>query len=326
MLTFETPEAFSLLLLPALMPLLRRWGLLCSVREERGEGFEMGTQRGLRKAFGVLLFVCLTVAAAGPVQKTQHKEYLSHGADIVFAVDSSPAMGVKDIDEMSRLDALKDALAAVAVEEWGANLALVEMGQEVRLLVPLTQDRCEFLQKLNGIKAGAMGSGCAIGDGLVCASRHLEKCTSVKKSIVVISCGENITGTIHPHTASRIAKDQGASVYVLGVGKRGVSPIEYEDPQTLSLSTGYIDSGFDSSALADIAFQGRGSFFEAQSGTSLASALNSIKKAEDTQQSFRVKTHDKDLSFPLLVAALICLLLSWGTAGDILGVRQKGEK
>ena len=323
---FETPEAFSLLALPAVMPLLRRWGLLRCVREDQGDGFKGRKRQATRKAFGVLFFACLVLAAASPVRKTQHTEYLSHGADIVFVVDSSPAMAVKDIDGMSRLDALKEALAAVVAEEWGANLALVEMGQAVRLLVPLTQDRGEFLGNLEGIKAGAMGTGCAIGDGLVCASRRIERCTSLKKSIVLITCGENITGTIHPHTASRIAKEQGASLYVLGVGRRGVSPIEYEDPQTLSLSTGYIDSGFDSSLLSEVAAQGRGSFFEAQSRSSLMSALESIKKAEDTQQSFRVKTKSEELSLPLLVAALICLLLSWDVAEGTPEVRQQEGK
>ena len=311
MFSFENPESFSMLLLPLLLPLLRKWRLLSPAKVKRGESFEDEVAQAIAKAFGVLFFICLTLAAARPVYKRHVKEYLSTGADIIFVVDSSPAMTIKDIDGTTRLDALKRALSHMASEEWGARLALVEMGQEVRLLLPLTQDRDEFIRRLCEIKAGAMGKGCAIGDALICAARRLEKSSSPKKSIVVISCGENITGTIHPHTASRIAKDQGVSLYVLGLGKQGIWPIEYEDPQTLSLTKGYIDSNFDSSALSEIAFQGNGSFFEVQRATALLSALDSVKTAENVSQRFRVKAHHKELSFPLLLLAFILLLLSW---------------
>lgn len=312
MLAFENPEVFSMLVLPPLFALIRKCRLFCRPDATRAGDIDFVPLDVARVGLSLILFVCLTAAAGGAVLKTQHKEYLSAAANIVFVVDTSPAMATKDIDGISRLDAVKAALEASAQDEWGARLALVEMGQEVRLLVPLTQDREEFLRALRGLKAGAMGAGCAIGDALVCSSRHIEKCSAPKKSVVLISCGENITGTIHPHTAAHLAQQQGVSLYVLGVGKKGIWPIEYEDPQTLSVIPGYIDSKFDSSALSDIAFQGGGIYFEAQASSLLHSALTTVRYSQPPQ-SYRVKTQSQDLSCPLLSLALICLLVLWCT-------------
>lgn len=299
-MSFEYPEAFSLLALPLLLPLLVKCKLLCRPAV-------LGGAWGSVLAFGA--FACLTVAGARPVLKTQHKEYLSAGDDIVFVVDASSAMNIKDTGGVTRLDAIKAVLSHQASVEWGANLALVEMAQEARLLVPLTHDRGAFLDQLLAIKAGDM-SGCAIGDALVCASRHLESSSSPKKSIVLISCGDNITGSIHAHTAARVAKAQGSSLYVVDVGKRGSSPTEHEGSASLSLNTGYIDS-----ALSEIAFQGQGSYIEAQTAASLQDALASIKHSEDVPQRFRVRTNRKEIILPFLLAAFVCLLLSWITQG-----------
>ncbi len=322
MFEFSNPFSFFLLLLIPIVLLLRRMGLLSrlslplNLSDWNGGNFDWNKKGYLfldiaSQILCLLFYICLVFAFANPVNHFQQKIYTSKGSTIVFVVDVSPSMAARDIGTMSRLEAAKTSIISLAESNGGAELALVEMAETAAVVIPPTMDRNFFFHRLEGVNIGDLGDGTAIGTGLSCAIYHLDSSTSPKKSIVLITDGENNAGEIHPHTAARLSSEKGISLYVLGIGTNGIVPVEYVDPKTGKLYSGYLESEFDISVMSEIASQGNGKFFEIESLSSLSQAISSISKNEDVAQRYQIKNQDTFYYKYFLFASVVCICLSW---------------
>ncbi|MBR1912837.1 MAG: VWA domain-containing protein [Treponema sp.] len=322
MVEFENPAAFFLLLLIPLLYFLRYMKLFTDITfpltlaDWKGEvfSFHHNSRRIIRffaTLFGISSFVCLIVAYANPVAHNQKKIYTSRGRDIVFVVDTSPSMAAKDIAGMSRLDAAKKAIQTLAGENNGDCLGIVEMARDAAVVVPPTMDRTVFFTRLDSLRAGEMGDGTAIGMGLSCAAFHLEKSAAPRKAVVLISDGENNAGSINPHTAARFLESKHIALYVLGIGTKGYVPIEYVDPHTGHVYSGYMESEYDSQSLSLIAAAANGAFFNIETLNALSNAFTSVSKNESVVQSYIVKNYDTEYYTVLMLFAACFFALSW---------------
>src|SRR5574344_274632 len=160
MIDFENPAAFLLLIIIPVLYLLRYLkvftGISFPMTLSDWKGSHFTWNRGIRKimsgviqTFCVLGFVCVVIAFANPVVHHQEKVYISRGADILFVLDTSPSMAAKDIADMRRLDAAKQAIHTLATDNTGDAIGLVEMGKEAAAVVPLTLDRTIFFERLD---------------------------------------------------------------------------------------------------------------------------------------------------------------------------------
>lgn len=319
---FENPAAlFLFLAIPVVyvlrcMKILSRISLPLNLSDWNGGNFKWnGTARtvlyALEKILCACFFVCLVLAYANPVRHKPQKLYASKGASLVFVIDASPSMAAKDIGAVCRLEAAKNAIAALAEANEGAELGLVEMAENAVLLVPPTMDRTLFFSRLNSITVGELGDGTAIGTGLACAVYHLEKTSAPRKSIVLMTDGENNSGTVHPHTAARLALSKNISLYILGIGTKGSIPLEYADPKTHRVYSGYLESNFDAESISKIAAEANGSFFEIESLPSLFQAISSVSKSESVVQSYYMKNQDTFYYAYFLSAAVLFAVLAW---------------
>ncbi|MBR6296147.1 MAG: VWA domain-containing protein [Treponema sp.] len=305
MMEFENPGAFFLLLLIPLFFFLRYVRIFSPITfpltlgDWHGKFFNWNSRlRQIASTLSTVLavsgFVSLIIAYSNPVIHHQEKIYSSRGADILFVLDTSPSMAAKDMSDMKRIDAAKQAIKALQSENTGDSVGLVEMAKEAAVVVPPTMDRNVFFSKLDDIVLGEMGDGTAIGNGLACAIMHLESSRSPRKSIVLITDGENNAGTIHPHTAAHLAHDKNISLYVLGIGTKGTVPLEYMDPMTGKIYSGFLNSNYDSTVLAQIAAEGGGKFFEAESLSALSQTLDSVERSESLVQTYHIKNMDEE--------------------------------
>ena len=305
MMEFENPGAFFLLLLIPLFFFLRYVRIFSPITfpltlgDWHGKFFNWNSRlRQIASILSTVLavsgFVSLIIAYSNPVIHHQEKIYSSRGADILFVLDTSPSMAAKDMSDMKRIDAAKQAIKALQSESTGDSVGLVEMAKEAAVVVPPTMDRNVFFSKLDDIVLGEMGDGTAIGNGLACAIMHLESSRSPRKSIVLITDGENNAGTIHPHTAAHLAHDKNISLYVLGIGTKGTVPLEYMDPMTGKIYSGFLNSNYDSTVLAQIAAEGGGKFFEAESLSALSQTLDSVERSESLVQTYHIKNMDEE--------------------------------
>lgn len=322
MFRLESPGAFLLLLLIPLYFILRKTRLLTppalplTLRDWEGESFEW--KAPLTKALLVLKTICILLfflftvcALARPVLSRERKIYYSEGASIIFVLDVSPSMAAADMDGKSRIESAKSAIRTIAGVNEGAALGLVEMAESASCLIPPTTNRAFFNSRLDSVTVGDLGDGTAIGNGLSCAVFHLDRSTAPKKSIVLITDGENNSGTIHPHTAAKLAARKNISLYILGVGTKGLVPINYTDPKTKKNYQGYLDSNFDTTSIARIASAGEGAFFETDSLAALSDAVSSINRAEYVSQTYRTIFRNEPLYKTFLCAACMFALLAW---------------
>lgn len=319
---FENPAAFFLVLLIPLLFILRYAKIFNQISfpavlsDWEGHSFEW---KGKPQKFlsliasffftsGFLISVC---ALAAPVFSNQEKVYTSLGTDTVFVLDTSPSMSAKDMNGSQRLAAAKNSIYTLSHKNDGSRYGLVALGSNAAVLVPPTSDLNFFSERLSNITSGSFGNGSAIGDGLSTAVCHLVSSSAPKKCIVLLTDGENNAGEIHPETAAQLASDNNITIYVIGIGSKGKVPIEYTDPATGKLYSGYLDSNFNPASLKKIASIAGGRYFEAQSIDELSGILTTVAKTETISQNFTYRTVNRLFYKQFLNIAILLFVLAW---------------
>ena len=319
---FENPAAFFLVLLIPLLFILRSAKIFNQISfpavlsDWEGHSFEWTGKPqkflSLLASFfftsGFLISVC---ALAAPVFSNQEKVYTSLGTDTVFVLDTSPSMSAKDMNGSQRLAAAKNSIYTLSHKNDGSRYGLVALGSNAAVLVPPTSDLNFFSERLSNITSGSFGNGSAIGDGLSTAVCHLVSSSAPKKCIVLLTDGENNAGEIHPETAAQLASDNNITIYVIGIGSKGKVPIEYTDPATGKLYSGYLDSNFNPASLKKIASIAGGRYFEAQSIDELSGILTTVAKTETISQNFTYRTVNRLFYKQFLNIAILLFVLAW---------------
>ena len=286
---FQNPAAFLMLLLIPALYIFRKTGIftrfsfIVTFSDWNGKAFEWNKpvrniSSVLSKVAALTAFVFVVIAFSQPVLYKQERVYTSRGTDVVFVIDVSPSMAAKDIGGLRRLDAAKNAILEIVEMNSGATFGAVAMAQESAIVIPPTIDRKVFSERLNSLAIGQLGNGTALGTGLSTAVFHLSGSQAPKKCIVLVTDGENNAGSIHPETAAELAKRNNITVYILGVGTSGSVPIEYIDPKTGQVHSGYYESEFDTSGLESIAQSAGGRYFGIESTAQLSQSLSLISQ------------------------------------------------
>ncbi|MDR2247337.1 MAG: VWA domain-containing protein [Treponema sp.] len=255
---------------------------------------------------GILL---LFTAAAGPELLSTRMILLDRGADIFFVVDISPSMAGMDIDGMSRFDAARKLITEFALNRPSDAIGLAAVGNEAGLLLPPTVDRALLLERLGNLRIGELGDGTALGMGLSVAALHSREGGAGRRAVALITDGENNAGSVHPETAAAAIKGLGVNLWVIGVGSSGEVPVDYVDPFLNLRRTGSFESRFDPESLRAIARAGGGTYIAAPSGAAFSAAFDRLDKTELTVRHTAPVTRGRDLSVPVILAALVCVFI-----------------
>lgn len=320
--SFQNPAAFLLLLLIPLLQILRKLKIFHKISfkavlsDWNGNHFTWKgrSQKFLSYLSKILLcisYILVVTAFADPVISHQEKIYTSLGTDVIFVVDTSPSMAAKDINGSMRLDAAKSAITTLTQIHDGYRFGIVGLGSNAGVIVPPTSDSVYFSDQMKNLYVGGMGNGSAIGDGLSTAVCHLVSSSAPKKCIILLTDGENNAGEIHPETAAKLSAENDITLYVVGIGSRGTVPIEYTDPITGKLYSGYLDSDYNPASLKKIAGIGGGRYFEVRTIEELLETLSTVAKIENVSQSFTYKNVNKLYYQKVLFIALIIIVIVW---------------
>ncbi|MFI3257894.1 MAG: VWA domain-containing protein [Spirochaetales bacterium] len=319
---FGNPVAFLLLLCIPLYYILKKLNFFSkpvftlTFFDWKGQGFE---QKNILSSFTAIIaqicfiagFIAFVISLADPALIEQKKVYTSRSAEVIFVVDVSPSMAARDIANGTRLDAAKQAISLLVAENEGIAFALVSCASQAALLVPPTMDHNSFLNRLEAMQIGELGDKTALGLGISTAVYHLLSTHAPKKTIVLLTDGENNSGSVHPNTAAELAKKYAMELYIVGIGTIGSVPIEYVDPTTGIFYSGYLNSDFDSTSLRSLASIANGTYYTVESLTVLSEVFKSIGTQTAVAQSYQIEQIKNPLFVHSLCLSLLLFALSW---------------
>lgn len=260
--------------------------------------------------------MALIIIALARPQRLWHEQKIEADAiDIMLVMDISASMLTRDFLP-DRLSVAKEMAVSFVSRRPYDRLGLVVFSGGAFTQCPLTNDRRVLQAFINNIQTGRLPDGTAIGMGLATAVQHLKDSPSKSKVVLLITDGENNTGTLGPLTAAAIARALGVRVYTIGIGTEGLveSPVRQFANGTYQFA--FRPMAFDTKLLEEIALRTQGKFYRARSAEGLKNIYTEIESLEKTKVVTTALRRTTDLFFWLLNAAfcllILELLLRWG--------------
>jgi len=177
--------------------------------------------------------VLLIVALAGPRLSGRRVRDVSKTIGLQLVVDCSGSMDARDMEyagrKMSRLDVVREVSRAFVfgdAEMPGRTddmIGVIGFAEEPVTLCPLTLAHENLRPVIAGLHIGANADGTAIGDAVAVAAARIRQAeTSAgepfkSKALILITDGENNSGTRTPEEAAQLAQQWGVRIYAIGI-------------------------------------------------------------------------------------------------------------
>ncbi len=232
-MTFEAPLAlFGLLVVPMLVLML-----VLGERRRRARAAEFGTPallaaslpapRRVRRLLPfALAIVALTTLIVGVARPRATLSVPDRSATVVLALDVSRSMAATDVEPSRLAAALASARAFLDVAPRDFAVGIVTFSTSASVVLSPTTDRDAARDALDQVR---LGSGTALGDAIdrsVAAARSgLSPLQPVPldappATVVLLSDGEQTTGSRTPADAAEQAKKLGVPVNTVALGTR----------------------------------------------------------------------------------------------------------
>ncbi len=315
MLDIESGWAFLLLPIPILVRLLLSpsdtAGLALAVPLFSQLKLETGAITDSKHRLSMfcisIFWICLVAAASRPFWLSEPVSRTETGRDLMLAVDISGSMSEADmlINSLpaSRIDALKLVAGQFIERRKGDRLGLILFGTNAYTFVPLTFDLETLNELLQDVSTGLAGRRTAIGDAIGLAVKSMREQLTEYKVLILITDGSNTAGFGDPIQAARAARQEGLTIYTIGVGS---------DEETLSLIYGLpsIPTGtvLNEGLLKQISSVTNGQYFRATDSRSLEQIYAALDRLEPVEHKFQSYRPREELFYiPLLCGILIMM-------------------
>ncbi len=230
-----------------------------------------------------LIWLLLTLAAAGPRWVGEPRSLTRDGRNIMMVLDLSGSMDLTDMlwhgRPASRLFVVKQAAEEFVKERDGDNIGLILFGTQAYLQTPLTYDRHSVLMRIQDATVGLAGNTTSIGDALGLAVKRLQSIPKEGRVVILLTDGANNSGILTPIKAAEVAKDEGIKVYTIGLGAE-VDP-RAANSVFLALNA---SADLDEPTLKAIANMTGGQYFRATDSKSLNEIYERINRLETVKQ------------------------------------------
>lgn len=328
MTTWATPLAFILI-----VPLLALAGWSWYARRNRSATLQFSNLSGFLKvhrgfrsqlhwlplAAKILALILAIIALARPQRADTRIKRNVEGIDIVIVFDISDSMLIEDMQPVNRLEAAKQVVTNFIKGRVSDRIGLVAFAGESYTRVPMTLDYPLLLKSVAEIQpARNIKMGTAIGLALANGVARIKDSTAKSRVIVLMTDGENNSGTIDPETALEIAKGYGLKIYSIGVGRDGDAqlPVMVDDVFGRKIKTYRpIHSAVNEQLLGKMASETGGKFWRATTGNALQGVFREIDRLEKTNIETSQLTRYAELFPPYLRWAVILYI-----AATFLGV------
>lgn len=263
----------------------------------------------------ILAMVFMVIALARPQWTEEKIKKNINGIDIVIALDISDSMLIEDMEPLNRLEAAKKTISNFIQGRVSDRIGLVLFMGEAFTKVPLTLDYPLILDVVKDVEPSrSVKMGTAIGVALANSVARLKDSTAKSRVVILLTDGENNSGTIDPETALEIAKGYGIKVYTIGIGRDGETkiPTYSVDPfgnKVKRYQPFY--STVNEDLLKRYAKETGGVYWRANTSESLSDTFKKIDQLEKTKIEVNKYTryNEKFLKFVLGALALYLLAL-----------------
>ncbi|PWJ55271.1 Ca-activated chloride channel family protein [Dyadobacter jejuensis] len=261
--------------------------------------------RYLQPVTAALGIAMVLIALARPQVISERTDQYSEGIDIMLLMDISDSMMEKDLSP-NRLASAKSIASKFIKGRLQDRIGLVIFAGEAVSLCPLTTDYDLLGRFLDEIQPDMIPiPGTAIGSALAVAVNRMRETSGASKVAILISDGDNTSGSLGPTTAAQLAEAYRIRVYTIAVGL----PKSPTKADTLLRRSALVDEG----ELQKIAAIGDGKFFRATDNNALASVFEQIDQLEKIKTKDVVSRDTKDFYRIYLYWAITLLLISFGT-------------
>lgn len=259
-------------------------------------------------AFTMIVFALVNMKIGSKLGTSKRK-----GVDIIIALDISNSMLAQDI-KPSRIVRSQMAISKLIDRFEDDQIGIVVFAGKAQVLLPITTDYAAA--KL--LAAGAnpeiiQAQGTAIGEAVNLAAASFDKNSKNKKTIIVISDGENHEDDAIE--AARNAANDGILTYTIGIGSASGAPIpigmsgfniEYKKDN----SGNTVVTKLNETMLQQVATAGKGIYVRATTNDAgLNKIFDEINKLEKKEYQAKVFSEYRDTYFYFVLTALILLIL-----------------
>lgn len=257
----------------------------------------------------LLSIAAVLLALARPRTSEENvKSQDQEGIDIMAAIDVSASMLAQDF-EPNRLEVTKRITHDFIKGRPHDRIGIVPFAGESYTQTPLTSDKDILLRNLEELENGLIKDGTALGMGLATCVNRLKNSKASSKVVILLTDGENNSGSIAPSTALELAQEFGIRVYTIGVGSRGKARMPVAYKPSGGFRYGYVPVSIDEQLLQKIARETGGHYYRATDGTKLRSIYEEIDKLERTKlQQIKFYSHTEKF-FIFALAGLFFLAL-----------------
>jgi Ca-activated chloride channel family protein len=273
----------------------------------RGRGVVLRT--GAR-ALVVVAAVLAALGAARPQLPGEPDPETTEGIDIVVALDVSGSMRAADFRPNDRLFVAKRVITEHLLSRKADRIGLIVFAGEAFTQSPLTHDKALLAEILSGVRTGVIVDGTAIGDGIATAVNRLRDSKAKTKVIILLTDGDNNSGTLAPDSATDLAVELSVKIFPILVGRGGRVP--FPDGTDIFGAPRYVQVEMPTNPelLKRIAARADGTFFSATDPAALEGSFREILAKLDRSklEGGPPVSRPIDLYPLLLLPAVLCLL------------------
>jgi len=251
----------------------------------------------------------LCLALAQPIKIGDRKVDKYEQRDIVFIIDTSLSMILKDYDylgkRVSRIEILKHLLLKFVDELKDDRISLVVFGESAHTLAPYTQDKTFLRRTLARIDAGMVGRYNALGEGIALAA-NANRASKNRKQILLLFTDAGLnTANVDPESAAYYAKELGFTMYTISIGSGSL------DAEEKSPYGGLLYQTVDLPYLDNLARITGGKSYSAQNSKAIDAAVSDILNVQTNAAILPPQYHHLQLyEMPLTIAVLLLVAYS----------------
>ncbi|MEE9327080.1 MAG: VWA domain-containing protein [Cocleimonas sp.] len=256
----------------------------------------------------LIIFTLLIISLAQPVLIGKRLPDPPPERDIVFLVDTSLSMQLKDYQQdgvaIKRIEVLRSLLDEFVVKMRGEKLSIILFAEKSYILVPLTSDQNLIRKMLRRITTTLAGRYTAIGDALLMALNETQNSSDKKrhKTFILFTDADASRGEVTSMAAATLVAEHQIPVYTIAIGSSNKDP----DKDV----SGGLFSTVDLALLEEISELTHGKSYQVNDSEAIKKALQSILKQSQNVAIPKPSFEQEALYFYFLLLALLLLVLS----------------